>query len=152
MASSDEGERLLPSREIASIRTLTRHLGAIPRTEPRRHGHTGEIETDKETKRGLGSAGGGDGGSVALGMKNAPYAATAELKPKTVAASFTVPLTACARAASPFLSVSRCRTVRKMTGIIQSVEPLPIPVAMNRRMNISKNPQKFPPLAPDGRK
>ncbi|MCY1182759.1 hypothetical protein D9M73_233350 [compost metagenome] len=75
-----------------------------------------------------------------LGMKNAPKAPMAELKPSTAADSLPAFFSACSRAAAPLpLAACSCR-VRKITGIMRKVEPLPMPVVMNSSMNMPRKP------------
>src|SRR5215831_6674188 len=73
-----------------------------------------------------------------FGIKNAPNAAIAEVKPVIAADSFS----ACRNCAtSSAFGIKRATSLRMMLGIIWKVDALPTPVAKKRSRNIAKKPQ-----------
>ena len=76
-----------------------------------------------------------------IGMKKAPYAAIAEVKPVIAALSLSDWRTS---ASGERCGSRRATSLRMMTGIIWKVEALPTPVAKKRNMKLAKKPGKLP--------
>lgn len=74
-----------------------------------------------------------------LGMKKAPKAAMAEVKPVMAADSLSAWRR---RSSAEAMGISRSISFAMIAGIIWKVEALPMPVAKNSRMKTAKKPQK----------
>ncbi len=75
------------------------------------------------------------------GMKNPPYAPTAEVMPSTAALSRRA-VTSASGCARPSPASRPTWWARKMTGTMRKVDPLPMPVVTNSTRNMARNTGK----------